>query len=223
MKNKIIRSSLFTFFFLGVFLFPENASASCIQLSLEEQKAMAQVIVQGETLGITGRIAEVKVEKYYKGEGPATVRVNGYQTSDAITSVDFPLEKGKRYLLFLQGDSMQIFQTNACAGNREIANGITQEEMAVLGQGYSPHIDIRGSNELQNITDIFLRLLLNPFLLIALALWTLSWKGVALWKASRRGEKKWFIAILVLNTLAILEIIYIFFFAKKKGETPHEG
>jgi len=45
--------------------------------------------------------------------------------------------------------------------------------------------------------------------------WVLPWKGIALWKAAKKGHKKWFIAILILNTLAILEIIYIFIFSKK--------
>lgn len=47
-------------------------------------------------------------------------------------------------------------------------------------------------------------------------LWVLPWKGVALWKAAKNAHKKWFIALLILNTLAILEIIYIFYFSKKK-------
>ena len=51
------------------------------------------------------------------------------------------------------------------------------------------------------------------FLLI---LWTLPWKGVALWKAAGNKHLGWFIAIFLLNTLAILEIIYIFGFSKKK-------
>lgn len=46
--------------------------------------------------------------------------------------------------------------------------------------------------------------------------WVLPWKGVALWKATRNSHKKWFIAILILNTFAILEIIYIFIFSKRK-------
>jgi len=49
-----------------------------------------------------------------------------------------------------------------------------------------------------------------------LALWTIPWKGVALWKAARAGSVGWFIALLLLNTLAILEILYIFVFSKKK-------
>lgn len=59
-------------------------------------------------------------------------------------------------------------------------------------------------------------LLGNNLLLIALvALWTLPWKGVALWRAAKRGDKKWFIAIVALNTLAVLEILYIFVFSRK--------
>ncbi len=47
-------------------------------------------------------------------------------------------------------------------------------------------------------------------------LWTLPWKGVSLWKAARLGEKWWFIALLIINTLGLLEILYIFVFSKKK-------
>ncbi len=39
---------------------------------------------------------------------------------------------------------------------------------------------------------------------------------MALWKAARNGQPAWFIAILVINTLALLEIIYLVFFQKKK-------
>lgn len=57
--------------------------------------------------------------------------------------------------------------------------------------------------------------LLNTQTLLLIAAWTLPWKGVALWKAAKNGNKWWFIVLLVLNTLAILEIIYIFYFSKK--------
>jgi len=55
--------------------------------------------------------------------------------------------------------------------------------------------------------------------------WTLPWKGVALWKAARREEKWWFIALLVVNTLGLLEILYIFVFSKKikKDITKNDG
>jgi len=53
------------------------------------------------------------------------------------------------------------------------------------------------------------------WLIPAIVAWTLPWKGVALWKAARNGSKKWFIALLLINTMAILEILYIFKFSKK--------
>ena len=49
--------------------------------------------------------------------------------------------------------------------------------------------------------------------------WSLPWKGVALWKAARNRQLVWFIVLLVVNTLAILEIIYIFAFSKKKSNS----
>lgn len=52
-----------------------------------------------------------------------------------------------------------------------------------------------------------------PFVLI----WSLVWKGLALWKAAHEESKPWFVALLVVNTAGILEILYIFVFAKKKG------
>jgi len=60
------------------------------------------------------------------------------------------------------------------------------------------------------------QLIQNPWFLLLIILWTLPWKGVALWRASRNSQKKWFIALLVVNTIAILEIVYILFFSKKK-------
>ena len=54
-------------------------------------------------------------------------------------------------------------------------------------------------------------LIANPWAVVATVLWTTPWKGIALWKAARRGSKVWFIILLVLNTLAVLEIIYVFF------------
>lgn len=55
-----------------------------------------------------------------------------------------------------------------------------------------------------------------PWIVLLVILWTIPWKGVALWKAARNGRIGWFIAFLILNTLAILEIIYIFYFSKKR-------
>ncbi len=47
--------------------------------------------------------------------------------------------------------------------------------------------------------------------------WSLIWKGIALWKAARNKSLPWFVAILIINTLGILEIIYVAFFSGKKA------
>ncbi len=53
---------------------------------------------------------------------------------------------------------------------------------------------------------------------ILLAIWSIIWKGIALWKSAQNSNKVWFIIMLVVNTVGILEIIYIFFVSKKKSQ-----
>ena len=54
--------------------------------------------------------------------------------------------------------------------------------------------------------------------LVLLTFWSLAWKGVALWQAARRETKGWYVVLLILNTLGILEIIYIFLIARNQEE-----
>lgn len=53
-----------------------------------------------------------------------------------------------------------------------------------------------------------------------LLVWTLLWRGLALWRAAKYDQRNWFVVILVLtlffNTVGILEIVYLFRFAKKR-------
>jgi len=51
---------------------------------------------------------------------------------------------------------------------------------------------------------------------IFLAIWDLVWRGKALWKSSRNSQKYWFIALLIVNSVGILPIIYLLFFQEKK-------
>ncbi|OGZ84947.1 MAG: hypothetical protein A2599_03260 [Candidatus Staskawiczbacteria bacterium RIFOXYD1_FULL_39_28] len=57
-------------------------------------------------------------------------------------------------------------------------------------------------------------------LFVLLSIWALIWKGIALWKAARNNSKPWFVALLIVNTVGILEIIYIFFLSDKKANKP---
>lgn len=52
---------------------------------------------------------------------------------------------------------------------------------------------------------------LLPFIAIVVA-WAFVWKGIALWHAARRGDKEWFVVLLIINTAGILEILYLYIF-----------
>ncbi len=69
-------------------------------------------------------------------------------------------------------------------------------------------------------TTAIINILNDPkytLLFLALIIWSLAWKGTALWKAAQNNQRNWFIALLILNTLGILEIIYIFYFSRSKN------
>jgi len=51
-------------------------------------------------------------------------------------------------------------------------------------------------------------------ILAIISVWALVWKGLALWKSCQKKQKVWFIVLLVVNTMGILEILYIYVFSK---------
>jgi|APSaa5957512622_1039677.scaffolds.fasta_scaffold118257_2 hypothetical protein len=55
----------------------------------------------------------------------------------------------------------------------------------------------------------------KTFWIVAVLVWNLPWKGVALWKAARRKEVGWFILIFLVQTMAILEIFYLFWIVRE--------
>ena len=59
-----------------------------------------------------------------------------------------------------------------------------------------------------DITSIFSR----PEVYVLFLTWSLIWKGLALWKSATKRHLVWFMILLVVNTLGILEILYIFYF-----------
>jgi len=56
----------------------------------------------------------------------------------------------------------------------------------------------------------------NPVILIPFLIWSIIWKGLAMWKAARNNHKTWFIVFLILNLVAIPEILYLIFWANPK-------
>lgn len=61
-----------------------------------------------------------------------------------------------------------------------------------------------------------------PFLVLTV-IWTIAIKGYALWHAARNGQKEWFIALLIINTLGILEIVYLVWFRPDSSDIHHSS
>lgn len=58
---------------------------------------------------------------------------------------------------------------------------------------------------------------------LAAIIWTIPWKGIALWRAAQNQHRVWFVILLVVNTLAVLDILYIFIFSKKEKLSEQES
>ncbi len=45
-------------------------------------------------------------------------------------------------------------------------------------------------------------------------IWDLVWKGLGMWMASKKNSPTWFIVMLVINSIGILPILYIYVFSE---------
>ena len=64
---------------------------------------------------------------------------------------------------------------------------------------------------------------ISLWLLVVILIWTIVWKLLALWKAARKNHLTWFIVLAIINTVGILEILYIYVFSEmtmKAKKTP---
>lgn len=72
-------------------------------------------------------------------------------------------------------------------------------------------------NDLNSVNSLLSDPMAQLVILVLMA-WSLVWKGIALWKSANNKQRNWFVALLIINSLGILEIIYIFYFSKKKSQ-----
>jgi len=54
------------------------------------------------------------------------------------------------------------------------------------------------------------------WLFYILTIWGSLWSAIVLWRSARLNQKNWFILFFVIHTFGILELIYLFYFAKKR-------
>ncbi len=52
-------------------------------------------------------------------------------------------------------------------------------------------------------------------ILFCITLWSIAWKGWALWVAAKNNQPKWFVALLIINTLGLFEIAYLLYHYNK--------
>lgn len=66
------------------------------------------------------------------------------------------------------------------------------------------------------INQVVEQLGISIWLFVFIMIWSYAWKLLAFWKAARKNSPVWFIIFAFLNTVGILEILYIFIFSEKK-------
>ena len=67
------------------------------------------------------------------------------------------------------------------------------------------------------LVDPFASLGISLWLIVLISIWEVIWTGIAMWRAAQRKHMLWFVVFLIVNLLAIPEILYIFLFSKKSG------
>ena len=55
------------------------------------------------------------------------------------------------------------------------------------------------------------------WLILLLVVWSAVWKAIALWRAAQNNSKPWYVVLFIVNTVGILDILYIYVFGKKKN------
>lgn len=73
---------------------------------------------------------------------------------------------------------------------------------------------------MENSLDLAAYLGIPLWLLVVVTIWSLAWMGIAMWKSARKNHMIWFIIFLLVHTMGILEILYIFIFSKMSFSKP---
>jgi hypothetical protein len=64
---------------------------------------------------------------------------------------------------------------------------------------------------MENFNQLLGQFLFHPGMAVFFLIWSIFWKGSALWKAAGKKQLVWFVVLLVINTLGLLEMAYIYY------------
>jgi hypothetical protein len=125
----------------GMSLAPSPALASCLQTTVAERAALAEVVVYGtvtetrQTFAPASGVIRFRPERFLKGTLPGEVEVYlGPTKGGAITSVDYSaVIRGEAHTLYLKAAGNGAWQTDACSGSH--VGAPTAEEVSFFGTG----------------------------------------------------------------------------------------
>ncbi|MDD4606827.1 MAG: DUF5652 family protein [Patescibacteria group bacterium] len=60
-------------------------------------------------------------------------------------------------------------------------------------------------------------------ILLLILMWSMVWKGLALWRSARNNHQVWFVILLLVNTVGILEIIYLILIDKQHAKVIEQA
>lgn len=119
------------------------ALGSCVQSTVTERAALAEVVVYGtvtetrQTFAAASGVIRFRPGRYLKGALPGEVEVYlGPTKGGAVTSVDYEAAlRGQAHTLYLRSAGDGAWQTDACSGSH--VGAPTSEETAFFGTGTS--------------------------------------------------------------------------------------
>ncbi|MEX2047745.1 MAG: hypothetical protein WEE03_11325 [Chloroflexota bacterium] len=122
---------------------PATAAASCIQMTVAERAAIAEVVAYGtvtetrQTFAAAGGVIRFRPDRFLKGTLPGEVEVYlGPTRGGPITSVDYTaVIRGEAHTLYLRSAADGAWQTDVCSGSH--VGAPTAEETAFFGTGSS--------------------------------------------------------------------------------------
>jgi hypothetical protein len=125
----------------GMSLAPSPALGSCVQTTVAERAALAEVVVYGtvtetrQTFAPASGVIRFRPERFLKGTLPGEVEVYlGPTKGGAITSVDYSaVIRGEAHTLYLKAAGNGSWQTDACSGSH--VGAPAADEASFFGTG----------------------------------------------------------------------------------------
>ncbi len=139
--RRLARPLVFAAVLFGLNWTSSPALASCVQMTVAERAALAEVVVYGtvsetlQTFAPASGVIRFRPERFLKGTLLGEVEVYlGPTKGGAITSVDYEaVIRGEAHTLYLRAAGNGTWQTDACSGSH--VGAPTSEETSFFGTG----------------------------------------------------------------------------------------